>query len=170
MPDARGARPGAAERSGERGGSGHVRGLGASGRRAGGGRRGRDLVPGVVVAVRARERALEAAEAFSDCATGVGKALGAEHDEADDQDDDELHGADVGHLVRSPVLGLSEGGSLRQTIRGWTALRTASLSSAGSNAFGAGWAPVSWRMTAAWRASTCTIEPAAARTSLLLIA
>ena len=51
-----------------------------------------------------------------------------------------------------------------------TAFSTAALSSVRSNASGAGDCPLSRRIAAAWRASTCTIDPAAARMSFEAIA
>src|SRR5581483_11403705 len=50
-------------------------------------------------------------------------------------------------------------------MNGLTAARTAALSEDLSNASGAGVTPRCRRMSAAWRASTCTIDPAAASTS-----
>src|SRR5829696_7671502 len=48
----------------------------------------------VVAAALAADRFLELAQAVTDGAADLGKLLGAENDERDRQDDDELHGAD----------------------------------------------------------------------------
>ena|SRR5215204_1680652 len=62
-----------------------------------------------------------------------------------------------------------DGDACQALTNGLTAFSTCDLDSVSSNASGAGASLASSRMAAAWRASTCTIDPAAASTSLDLI-
>src|SRR5215218_8441594 len=65
----------------------------------------RALLVVVAAAGLAAQRLLELAQAVADGAADLGELLGAEHDERDRQDDDELHGADVGHWGTSGSAG-----------------------------------------------------------------
>jgi hypothetical protein len=49
----------------------------------------------------AADRALELAQTLADRAAEVGQALGAEHDQGDDEHDDDLEWSDVGHTSSS---------------------------------------------------------------------
>ena len=71
-----------------------------------------------------------------------------------------------GREMRRDIGRASSRPARRQVLmNGMTAFWTVAMSDALSNASGAGGLPRSRRMSAAWRASTCAMAPAAARTS-----
>src|SRR6185503_18916567 len=105
----------------------------------------------------AGDRALELAHPASERAAEVGELLGSEHDERDHQDDDQLHGADSRQHFYSSRYDLTNG---------LTASSTACCSRGLSKPLSVGGCPFSRRIAAAWRASTWTMLPAAASTSV----
>src|SRR5204862_5527619 len=105
--------------------------------------------PGDVGVVRASgQRVLELAHPAAERAARVGQLLGAEDDEGDDGDDDELEWSDSGNHVLLLV---------QVARKGLTAASTCVLVDARSNALGAGGLSRARRMSAAWRGASWAV-------------